>query len=98
MQYSLNGESSMNATAPGVRLDVIRSANESSSLPIGDCTFKALAVAPSQKSNNTPIITNSIVMLQFPSNAIKVAIMPQAILDNVIIFGICFFITSSPKR
>ena len=77
----------------GASPNVTTSARESSSFPIGDDTFKALAVNPSKKSNIAPaMISNdgSIGMVEpFKSYRKYIANMPQSRFDNVRTFGIC---------
>lgn len=49
---------SLNKTAAGTNPKLISSASESNSFPIGEDTFKALAIKPSQKSNIVQNMTN----------------------------------------
>ena len=76
----------------GATPKVTTSAKESSSLPMGDCTFSNRATMPSKKSNTAPRNMNAAARSRFIFMACQVAKAPQVRLDNVIVFGMCFFI------
>lgn len=86
----------------GASPNVTTSARESNSLPMGEETFKALAVKPSKKSNTAPSRMN-IGGSMWESEQYKeyIANMPQSRLESVRMFGICFLIMvdllSKPK-
>ena len=88
--FSNNKEVAIN---DGATPNETTSANESNSLPIAPLTFNALAVKPSQKSNNAPQIMNTEASKGcFHNKRATIDNTPQRKFIKVIVFGICFFI------
>ena len=81
-----------NKMLAGATPNVTSSAKESSSLPIGLDTPRTRAVIPSKKSKTAPRMMNSRAISGMPNKANTVATHPEIRLQQVIVFGICFFI------
>ena len=84
-----------NRILAGATPNVTSSARESSSLPIGLDTPRTRAVIPSKKSKTAPRMMNSNAISGMPYNANTVATHPEMRLQQVIVFGICFFIRNN---
>jgi len=77
------------AMAPGANPKLMISANESSSLPMGEYAFSIRAANPSQKSNMAEQPISIEAVIKYPSKAIRVAILPENRFKQVIVLGIC---------
>ena len=90
-QEVVSAVSSVKIIVAGATPNVITSANESNSFPIGDDTWSKRATIPSKKSNIAPMIINKKAYLKRAPNAKYTAIHPEMRLLHVSMLGMVFF-------
>ena len=78
--------------AAGARPKLIRSASESSCLPISEYAPSARAEKPSKKSKNSEMTRVTSTAEKFPRTAKTTPAQPESRLHRVSRFGMCFFI------
>ena len=86
---------SENTIPAGAKPNVMTSASESSSFPMGDETLSSRATNPSKKSKIAPIIMKIKASSKSPLSEKAVAMQPEIRLQQVSALGICFFIWRS---
>ena len=86
------GLSQQNSIIDGANPNVISSAKESNSTPMGLGAFNTRALNPSKKSKNAPAKINTKAHMKAPCVAKKTAILPQSRLQLVMVSGIIRFV------